>query len=102
MTSSAKEFVFRGNIPCGTLDNNWHITKSAVGDMEDDQVDLCKQIFNGLHSDEYRDVVYKQVKEDSPVVSRTVQLLSLVNPVRANSNCVNRPACDPALRWRFP
>ena len=40
--------------------------KSAVGDMEDDQVDLCKQIFNGLHSDEYRDVVYKQVKEDSP------------------------------------
>jgi len=48
------------------IDNNWHITKSAVGDMEDDQVDLCKQIFNGLHSDEYRDVVYKQVKEDSP------------------------------------
>ena len=27
------------------INNNWHITKLAVGDMEDDQIDLVKQIF---------------------------------------------------------
>jgi hypothetical protein len=48
------------------VENNWHITKLAVGDMEDDQIDMVKHIFNGLHSDEYRKVVYDQVVEDSP------------------------------------
>ena len=47
------------------VNNNWHITKLAVGDMEDDQIDLVKQIFNGLHSDEYRKAVYEQVEHDS-------------------------------------
>jgi hypothetical protein len=47
------------------INNNWHITKLAVGDMEDDQIDLVKQIFNGLHSPEYRESVYDQVVHDS-------------------------------------
>ena len=47
------------------INNNWHITKLAVGDMEDDQIDLVKQIFNGLHSPEYRKAVYDQVVHDS-------------------------------------
>ena len=47
------------------INNNWHITKLAVGDMEDDQIDLVKQIFNGLHSPEYRKTVYDQVVHDS-------------------------------------
>ena len=47
------------------VDNNWFITKSAVGDMKDDQADLVKQIFNGLHSDEYRKTVYDQVDGDA-------------------------------------
>jgi len=48
------------------INNNWHITKLAVGDMEDDQIDLVKGIFNGLHSPEYRKAVYDQVVHDSP------------------------------------
>lgn len=48
------------------INNNWHITKLAVGDMEDDQIDLVKDIFNGLHSPEYQKVVYDQVEHDSP------------------------------------
>ena len=47
------------------VENNWHITKLAVGDMEDDQIDLVKQIFNGLHSSEYRKSVFDQVVHDS-------------------------------------
>ena len=49
------------------VENNWHIQKKlAVGDMEDDQIELVRNIFNGLHSDEYRKVVYDQVVHDSP------------------------------------
>jgi len=48
------------------INNNWHIQKElAVGDMEDDQIDLVKDIFNGLHSSEYRKAVYDQVVHDS-------------------------------------
>ncbi len=47
------------------VDNNWHITKSAVADMTDDQRDLVKAIFDGLHSPEYRETVYKQVMHDA-------------------------------------
>lgn len=47
------------------INNNWHITKTAVGDMEDDQIDLVKDIFNGLHSPEYQKAVYDQVVHDS-------------------------------------
>ena len=48
------------------VENNWHIQKKlAVGDMEDDQIDLVKDIFNGLHSPEYRKAVFDQVEHDS-------------------------------------
>jgi hypothetical protein len=47
------------------INNNWHITKTAVGDMEDGQIDLVKDIFNGLHSPEYQKAVYDQVVHDS-------------------------------------
>ncbi|MFP6902517.1 MAG: DUF3500 domain-containing protein [Verrucomicrobiia bacterium] len=63
-----KMICFAWNHPLrNRVENNWHIQKKlAVGDMEDDQIDLVKQIFNGLHSDEYRKAVYDQVVEDSP------------------------------------
>lgn len=48
------------------VENNWHIqNKLAVGDMEDDQIELVKDIFNSLHSEEYRKAVYDQVVHDS-------------------------------------
>lgn len=48
------------------VDNNWHITKSRVGrDFSAEQQDLIKQIFMGLHSEEYAQTVVKQVDHDS-------------------------------------
>lgn len=47
------------------VDNNWHITKSTVADMTKDQQDMVKAIFDGLHSPEYRETVYKQVVHDA-------------------------------------
>ncbi|GIW97025.1 MAG: hypothetical protein KatS3mg111_0358 [Pirellulaceae bacterium] len=47
------------------VDNNWHITKVRVGqDFNADQQDLIRQIFLGLHSEEYADKVMHQVEHD--------------------------------------
>ena len=48
----------------GAVNNNWHITKTGVGDMEDDQIEMTKAIFNGLHSEQYRKAVMSQVVAD--------------------------------------
>ena len=47
------------------VDNNWNITKTRVKDFTKDQQAMIKDIFMGLHSEEYADKVYNQVVSDS-------------------------------------
>ncbi len=48
------------------IDNNWHITRERIGKfLTKDQQDLVKQIFMGLHSEEYAQTVHDQVVHDS-------------------------------------
>ncbi|MCH7228884.1 DUF3500 domain-containing protein [Haloferula sp. A504] len=47
------------------VDNNWHITKARVKDFTRDQQAMIKEIFMGLHSEEYAQRVYDQVQSDS-------------------------------------
>lgn len=47
------------------VDNNWNITKTRVADFTKDQQQMIKDIFMGLHSEEYAQKVYDQVKSDS-------------------------------------
>lgn len=48
------------------VDNNWHITDAVVGrDFTREQQELVRQIFMGLHSEEYAASVLKQVDHDS-------------------------------------
>ncbi len=47
------------------VDNNWNITKTRVSDYTKDQQAMIKDIFMGLHSEEYAQKVYDQVTSDS-------------------------------------
>ena len=47
------------------VDNNWHITKTLVKDFSKDQQAMIREIFMGLHSEEYAQAVMKQVTSDS-------------------------------------
>ncbi len=48
------------------VDNNWHITKQPISKvLEADQQDLVRQIFDGLHSDEYKKEVWRQFDQDN-------------------------------------
>ena len=47
------------------VDNNWHITKTAVSALTADQQAMVREIFNGLHSEEYAEKVMAQVIHDS-------------------------------------
>ncbi|MFK7852344.1 MAG: DUF3500 domain-containing protein [Akkermansiaceae bacterium] len=47
------------------VDNNWYITKTMVKDFSKDQQAMIKEIFMGLHSEEYAQKVYDQVEWDS-------------------------------------
>lgn len=47
------------------VDNNWHITKTLVEHFSKDQQAMIKEIFMGLHSEEYAQKVYDQVQWDS-------------------------------------
>lgn len=48
------------------IDNNWFITKARVSNTFDkDQQDLIRQIFLGLHSEEYAQKVLGQVEHDN-------------------------------------
>ncbi len=48
------------------VNNNWHIVDTPVGKvLKPDQIDLVRQIFMSLHSDEYRDEVLRQFNEDT-------------------------------------
>lgn len=48
------------------VDNNWHITKSRVGnDFTKDQQQLIMDIFKGLHSEEFAETAVQQVDHDN-------------------------------------
>lgn len=48
------------------VDNNWHIRPKRIRDVLDkDQQDLVRQIFDGLHSDEYKKEVWRQFDQDN-------------------------------------
>lgn len=48
------------------VDNNWHITKQPIREvLNKDQQDLVRQIFDGLHSDEYKSEVWRQFDHDN-------------------------------------
>lgn len=48
------------------VDNNWHITPTRIDKILDkDQQDLVRQIFDGLHSDEYKKEVWRQFDQDN-------------------------------------
>ena len=47
------------------IDNNWHITKARVSQFTKDQQQLIREIFLGLHSEEYAQPVLQQVEHDN-------------------------------------
>lgn len=48
------------------VDNNWHITPQSIGQVLGvDQQDLVRQIFDGLHSEEYKKEVWRQFDQDN-------------------------------------
>jgi Protein of unknown function (DUF3500) len=47
------------------VNNNWHITKTRLGrDFSDEQQDLVRQIFNGLHDPNWAEKIMGQVESD--------------------------------------
>jgi hypothetical protein len=59
--------VFPFDHPLRTkVDNNWHITDKKLSEFfTRDQQQMVKEIFMGIHSEEYAETVYKQVEHDS-------------------------------------
>lgn len=48
------------------VDNNWHITPQPIQDvLKADQQDLVREIFDKLHSDEYKAEVWRQFDQDN-------------------------------------
>ena len=47
------------------IENNWHITKAKVESFSKDQQAMIKEIFMGIHSDEYAEKVFEQVESFS-------------------------------------
>lgn len=48
------------------VDNNWHITPQKIRDvLKPDQQDLVREIFDKLHSDEYKFEVWRQFDQDN-------------------------------------
>ena len=47
------------------IDNNWHITEARVNQFTKEQQQLIREIFNGLHSEEYAKQVMQQVEHDN-------------------------------------
>lgn len=48
------------------VDNNWHVTPNAIRDfLNADQQDLVRQIFDNLHSEEYKKEVWRQFDQDN-------------------------------------
>lgn len=49
------------------IENNWHITSAKVENFKKDQQAMIKEIFMGMHSDEYAERVFEQVEWDSGI-----------------------------------
>ncbi|HAT19330.1 MAG TPA: hypothetical protein DCS85_04155, partial [Verrucomicrobiales bacterium] len=49
------------------VDNNWQITKAKVESFTKDQQAMIKDIFMGIHSEEYAEKVFDQVEWDSGI-----------------------------------
>ena len=48
------------------VDNNWHIVKHTIGEvLTADQQSMVRDIFRGMHSEEYADRVFNQVEHDA-------------------------------------
>lgn len=48
------------------VDNNWHITPQPIQDLlKADQQELVREIFDKLHSDEYKSEVWRQFDQDN-------------------------------------
>jgi Protein of unknown function (DUF3500). len=47
------------------IDNAWHITKSKIEGMNQQQQELIREIFVGLHSEEYAKPVLEAVEHDN-------------------------------------
>ncbi len=48
------------------VDNNWHITPQPIRDLlKAEQHDLVREIFDKLHSDEYKSEVWRQFDQDN-------------------------------------
>jgi hypothetical protein len=48
------------------VDNNWHITEPKISQfLNPDQQAMVREIFLGLHGEEYRDAVFRQVEHDA-------------------------------------
>jgi hypothetical protein len=62
-----KSVVFPFDHPLRSkVDNNWHITDKKLAQFfTADQQAMVKEIFMGMHSEQYADTVYKQVEHDS-------------------------------------
>lgn len=62
-----KEVTFPFEHPLRSkVDNNWHVTKPTLDKFyTKDQQEMIRQIFKGIHSPEYADIVMKQVEHDS-------------------------------------
>ncbi len=53
------------------VDNNWHITKAVIGtSFNKDQQAMIRDIFLGLHSEEYAEQVLAQVEHDNQNTNR--------------------------------
>jgi hypothetical protein len=47
------------------VNNNWHIVKHTIGEvLNPDQRAMVRDIFRGMHSEEYADKVFQQVEHD--------------------------------------
>ena len=57
------------------VNNNWHITKEHINKfLTADQQEMVKQIFLGLHSEEYAEKVLKQVNDDGGFLDSSIAL----------------------------
>ena len=72
------------------VDNNWHVTKPRLGkDFTADQQQMVKEIFKGLHSEEWADKVVGQVAHEL----HQVALEPSRRPIRPAS-CQDAQRCD--------
>ena len=69
------------------VDNNWHITKPRLEkDFTKDQQQMVKEIFLGLHSDEWAKKVYGQVEHDGGFGDSSIAISASREPASSSSS----------------